>query len=80
MRQSPGPDTFPGYIRWPRRRRLFLELGTGILIIAAIGIGAAGNLPLWLRALGWAAWILWMIFLSVLCVRWEIRRRRKARP
>lgn len=78
MRQIPIPEP-RGYFTWPRRRRLFLELGIGILIIAAIGIGATGNLPFWLQALGWAAWILWMIFLSILYVRWEIRRRRKAR-
>lgn len=79
MRPLPDPDTTPACLQWPRRRRLFLELGTGVLIIAAVGISAAGNLPLWLQAFGWAAWILWMIFLSVLYVRWKIRRRRNAR-
>jgi hypothetical protein len=78
VRQFPVPEP-RAYFRLPRRRRLVLELTIGVLILAAIPIAAAGNLPPWLQALGWAAWILWMIFLSVLCVRWEIRRRRNAR-
>lgn len=75
MRQIPVPEP-PGYFRWPRRRRLFLELGTGILIIAAIAIG---NLPRWLEDLGWAAWLLWMISLSILYLRYWNTRRRNAR-
>jgi len=65
-----------GYFRWPRRRRILLEIGIGVLIIAAIAIGAANNLPTWLEALGWAAWIVWMILLCTLGLRdWNIRRK-----
>jgi len=76
VRQFPDVQSTPRYSRLSRRRRLFIELSIGILIIAGIGIAAAGNLPPWLKALGWAAWILWMVFLSVVCVGWELRRRR----
>ena len=80
---SPSHDYFlwpepRGYFRWPRRGRLFLEIGIGVLIVAAIAIGTAVNLPRWLETLGWAAWIVWMILLCILGVQdWNIRRRHR---
>ena len=67
-----------GYLRWPRRRRLLLETSIGIVAIAAVVIGALGGVPLWLQAFGWALWVFWMIFISVVYVRlWSSRRHTR---
>jgi len=53
------------YRRLSRRRRLAIELGAGLAILALIPIGVSMQMPSWLLAAGWA-WL--VLYSAVLCV------------
>ena len=65
----------PAHRRLSRRKRLIVELGVGLALLAFIGIGASIRMPVWLRLIGWALLIGNLVGQSVVVAqRWKRRR------
>lgn len=64
----------PAYRNLSRRKRVLIELGVGMAILALIPIGVSVNLPIWLQLLGWAFLIANLAAQSILIVAWWRKR------